>query len=85
MNPKVNSMLTVLAIFTVVHQAAAQGTTAFTYQGQLHDTGTNANGTYSMIYTLYDSLNIAPRRPASIPDEKCLVWLFPQSSIFAPP
>jgi hypothetical protein len=33
--------------------AFAQGTTAFTYQGQLHDTGTNANGTYTMIFSLY--------------------------------
>jgi hypothetical protein len=35
----------------------AQGTTAFTYQGQLNDGGTNANGTYTMIFALYDSLS----------------------------
>ena len=35
--------------------ARAQGTTAFTYQGQLHDNGTNANGTYTMMFMLYDS------------------------------
>src|SRR5271154_2980517 len=44
-----------LALLAGIHQAAAQGTTAFTYQGQLHDGGTNANGTYTMIFKLYDS------------------------------
>ena len=38
------------------HQAIAQGTTAFTYQGQLRDGGTNANGTYTMQFKLYDAL-----------------------------
>jgi len=38
-------------------QSSAQQTTAFTYQGQLHDGGTNANGTYTMIFKLYDALN----------------------------
>src|SRR5689334_4594465 len=35
----------------------AQSTTAFTYQGQLRDGGTNANGTYIMRFWLYDSPN----------------------------
>src|SRR5215831_10118735 len=35
--------------------AEAQGTTAFTYQGQLRDGGTNASGTYWMIFKLYDA------------------------------
>src|SRR5438552_17135394 len=34
----------------------AQGTTAFTYQGQLRDGGTNASGTYTMIFKLYDAV-----------------------------
>lgn len=34
---------------------AAQGSTAFTYQGQLRDGGTNANGTYPMTFSLYDA------------------------------
>jgi hypothetical protein len=46
-----------LALFAGVHQSAAQGTTAFTYQGQLHDSGTNANGTYTMIFKLYDAVS----------------------------
>jgi hypothetical protein len=33
--------------------ALAQQTTAFTYQGQLADGGTNANGTYTLIFALY--------------------------------
>jgi len=37
--------------------ARAQGTTAFTYQGQLHDNGTNANGAYTMIFALYDAVS----------------------------
>ena len=43
------------ALLVGAHQAAAQGATAFTYQGQLHDTGTNANGNYAMIFALYDA------------------------------
>jgi hypothetical protein len=50
--------LALLALATLNSQfstARAQGTTAFTYQGQLRDGGTNANGTYTMIFALYDS------------------------------
>ena len=36
--------------------AFAQGTTTFTYQGQLRDGGTNANGAYTMIFKLYDAV-----------------------------
>lgn len=35
--------------------ALAQGTTAFVYQGQLRDHGTNANGNYTMMLKLYDA------------------------------
>jgi hypothetical protein len=48
--------LAVLAIFNLQPATAfAQGTTAFTYQGQLHDGGTNANGAYTMIFKLCDA------------------------------
>jgi hypothetical protein len=50
------SLFLMLALVAGVHQAAAQGTTAFTYQGQLHDNGTNANGAYTMIFKVYDAL-----------------------------
>ena len=52
--------LALLALATINSQlstAHAQGTTEFTYQGQLRDGGTNANGTYTMVFKLYDSLS----------------------------
>jgi hypothetical protein len=50
--------LVVLAIFNLQFSTAfAQGTTAFTYQGQLRDGGTNANGSYTMIFKLYDAVS----------------------------
>ncbi len=48
MKPKLQHFYILLALFAGIHQPVAQGTTAFTYQGQLHDNGTNANGTYTM-------------------------------------
>ena len=35
--------------------AAAQGTTAFTYQGRLNDAGQPANGVYDLQFALYDA------------------------------
>jgi len=55
MKTKLQYFCILLALFAGIHQAAAQGTTAFTYQGQLRDNGTNANGTYTMIFGLYNS------------------------------
>ena len=40
-----------------VRPAVAQQTTAFTYQGQLRDGGTNAVGTYAMTFRLYDAVS----------------------------
>jgi hypothetical protein len=48
----------VLTMWLAAPQSHAQGTTAFTYQGQLHDGGTNANGAYTMIFKLYDASTI---------------------------
>ena len=48
------ALITLLALNLQPSTALAQGTTAFTYQGQLHDGGTNANGAYTMIFKLYD-------------------------------
>ncbi|HTV43317.1 MAG TPA: hypothetical protein VMF08_22335 [Candidatus Sulfotelmatobacter sp.] len=59
-NPERTATITILflgmasLILTSVG-ALAQGTTAFTYQGQLTDSGKYANGTYTMIFALYDS------------------------------
>lgn len=48
--------LTLLCAFnSQLTTAHAQGTTAFAYQGQLHDGGTNANGAYTLIFALYNS------------------------------
>jgi hypothetical protein len=57
MKSRIRELFIGLAVLASVHQAAAQGTTAFTYQGQLRDNGTNANGTYTMVFALYDSLS----------------------------
>ena len=56
MNTKLHCIFITLALLAGIHQADAQGTTAFTYQGQLHDGGTNANGTYIMGFKLYDAV-----------------------------
>jgi len=56
MKTKLQHFCILLALFAGIHQADAQGTTAFTYQGQLHDGGTNANGAYTMIFKLYDAV-----------------------------
>src|SRR6266567_3518778 len=53
----IKNLFKMLALLAGINQAAAQGTTAFTYQGQLHDGGTNANGTYSMTFKLYDAVS----------------------------
>src|SRR6266480_1968297 len=45
-----------LLLLSLPAAAFAQGTTAFTYQGQLRDGGTNANGTYTMVFKLYDAI-----------------------------
>jgi hypothetical protein len=46
----------VLALLLQPHYAVAQQTTAFTYQGQLRDGGTNAGGTYGMAFKLFDAV-----------------------------
>jgi hypothetical protein len=55
MKTRIQSLFIALVLFAGIHHVAAQGTTAFTYQGQLHDNGTNANGTYMMTFKLYDA------------------------------
>jgi len=55
METKLRHFIILLALLAGVGRAAAQGTTAFTYQGQLRDGGTNANGAYTMIFKLYDA------------------------------
>ena len=57
---KTKALLTVVsvALSAAVYlplPALAQSTSAFTYQGQLRDGGTNANGSYTLAFTLYDA------------------------------
>ena len=47
--------LLLLALGIRLSPALAQESTAFTYQGQLHDGSTNANGPYTMIFALYSA------------------------------
>ena len=51
MKTKFLGSLIVLALFAGVHQIAAQGT-AFTYQGQLQNHGSPANGLYDFQFSL---------------------------------
>lgn len=53
-------------IIALANQLQAQETTAFTYQGQLHDNGTNANGIYTMIFALYDSVSAGNQIGSSV-------------------
>jgi hypothetical protein len=57
MKTHIQKLFLILALFTGVTSLQAQGTTAFTYQGQLRDGGTNANGAYTMTFKLYDTAN----------------------------
>src|ERR1035441_9634477 len=55
MKIKLRCFFILLALLAGVNHVAAQGLPACTYQGQLRDGGTNANGTYTMIFKLYDA------------------------------
>jgi hypothetical protein len=66
MKTRLRSLAIALALTVGMHQAAAQGTTAFIYQGQLLENGTNVNGACPMIFKLYDALNGGNQIGASI-------------------
>lgn len=55
MKAKFQYVIAMLALLTGVHLAVAQQTTSFTYQGELLDGSTNANGVYTMIFALCDA------------------------------
>jgi hypothetical protein len=65
--------ISVFTFYLAAPQLRAQGTTAFTYQGQLHDNGTNANGTYTMIFALYNSANGGSEIGSAITNSPMLV------------
>ncbi len=54
MKSKLRYAFVILALVAGGHQAGAEQSTAFTYQGQLSDGGINANGVYTLIFALYD-------------------------------
>ena len=66
MKTKLRYFFVLLALLAGVNRVAAQGTTAFTYQGQLRDGGTNANGSYTMIFKLYDAVTNGNQISATI-------------------
>jgi len=53
MKTKFHCFFIALALIAGVHQAAAQGT-AFTYQGQLQNSGSPVNGGYDLTFTLFN-------------------------------
>ena len=55
MKNKFTLLALLLALGVRLAPALAQESTAFTYQGQLHDGSTNANGAYTMIFALYSA------------------------------
>jgi hypothetical protein len=54
MKTKLKGIVILLALFAGIHQLAAQGT-AFRYQGHLIDSGSPANGSYNLMFNLYDN------------------------------
>jgi hypothetical protein len=55
MSPKVIALALAALLIFPVSFALGQGTTAFTYQGQLLNSGTNVNGANVMVFTLYSA------------------------------
>src|SRR3989442_6969414 len=72
MKPFIQNLFMMLALLAGINRAAAQGTTAFTYQGQLRDGGTNANGTYTMIFKLYDAATVGNQIGTAITNSPAL-------------
>ncbi len=50
--------------------------TAFTYQGQLKDAGSPANGQYDMRFTLFDDLGVLVAGPICVDNVECVDGLF---------
>jgi hypothetical protein len=67
MKTKLQYLFIALALSASLHQAAAQGT-GFTYQGQLKDGATPANGAYNLKFTLFDALTAGNQVGISVTD-----------------
>lgn len=61
--------LTLLSMFLLVSgmKAAMGQSSSFTYQGRLQDGGVNANGSYDLQFTLWDSLSGGNQQPQPTP------------------
>jgi hypothetical protein len=55
MKSHLQNLFITLALLAGIHHAAAQGTTAFTYQGRLNVNGSPANGAYNLSFALFDA------------------------------
>src|SRR2546421_2792134 len=55
MKNKIQLIIGTLSLFSAVHYLNAQGTT-FSYQGQLTDNGSPANGSYDLRFALFDAV-----------------------------
>ena len=56
MTMKIKSLLLAMLALGLTSNAFPQGTTAFTYQGRLNDSGGPANGSYDLRFTVYDTV-----------------------------
>src|SRR5215813_3136506 len=71
MNKSIDRLVFRSFLLTLCISAAAAGTfaqsTALTYQGRLQDGGANANGSYDLQFTLWDSLSGGSQQPQPSP------------------
>ncbi|MGP8234995.1 MAG: hypothetical protein ACLQVW_06270, partial [Limisphaerales bacterium] len=70
MKRPIHAFVSILGLLSALGQAAAQGT-AFTYQGQLNDNGTPANGSYDLSFGLFNVATgektvVAPRTNSAV-------------------
>ncbi|HXR06354.1 MAG TPA: hypothetical protein VN765_03430, partial [Candidatus Acidoferrum sp.] len=65
MKAQLPTLILALAIFAGARHVTAQGT-AFTYQGQLNDGGSPANGSYDLTFTVH-ATNAPPDIPIAGP------------------
>jgi len=72
---KTNTLCTILVALCLlgVSRAPAQQTTAFTYQGQLRDGGTNANGTYGLTFKLFNAATGGNQVGGTLTDSALLI------------
>src|SRR5260370_9244078 len=60
-------LLALLLLLLLSANAAFAQSTGFTYQGRLQDTGTPANGSYDLQFTLWDAASGGTQQPQPTP------------------